>query len=146
MLYQDLMKLKNIDLIGKTELQVNSLRLFFERRKVIETEEKYVIGDVSIEGFPVTTDESLPIIQIHFENYISYSVTNESFTQWDEYEEFEGKAFRVYSKSHFLDFVQSHTFASKDYPGPFKHYGMICIDHIVNIASTSIPIITEVEK
>lgn len=140
------MKLKNIDFIGKTELQVNSLRLFFESRKVIETKEKYVIGDVSIEGYPVITDESLPIIQIHFENYISYSVTNESFTQWDEYEEFEGKAFRVYSKSHFLDFVQSHTFASKDYPGPFKHYGMICIDHIVNIASTSIPIITEVEK
>lgn len=140
------MILKDIDLIGKSEPQLNSLRLFFERRKVSENLEKFELGDKSYEGYSVITDERLPIIQIDFEDYISYSVTNESFTIWDEYEEFDGNAFRVYSKSRFLDFVKIHTFASDDYPGPFKHYGMVCMDHIVDVASTSPPIITEVER
>jgi hypothetical protein len=144
--YQDLMKLIDVDLIGYTEPEVNSLRLFFERRKTNESIEGFKVGEISLEGNPVITDENLPIIQIDFENYISYSITNESYTSWDEYEKLEGKAFRIYSKSKFLDFVNAHTFASEDYPGPFKHYGMSCIDHIVNIASTSIPIITEVER
>jgi hypothetical protein len=140
------MKLKEVDLVGHTEPQPNSLRLFFERRKVSDSIEEYKVGEITLEGKPVIIDENSPIIQIDFENYISYSITNESYTQLEEYEVFAGMAFRNYSKSKFLDFVNAHTFASMDYPGPFKHYGMSCIDHIVNIASTSSPIITELER
>ncbi|MEH7098233.1 hypothetical protein [Neobacillus vireti] len=146
MRYQDLMNLKYVDLIGSTEPTVNSLRLYFERRKVSEVVEKFELGDSTFEGSDVIIDEKLPIIQMDFDNYISYSVTNESFTVWDEYEEFEGKAFRIYIKSCFLDYIQNSTIASEVYPGPFKHYGMVCIDHIINIVSISEPTIIEVER
>ncbi|MGN7471980.1 hypothetical protein [Brevibacillus sp. SAFN-007a] len=59
--------------------------------------ESFEVGDKSFTGYSVITDEQLPIIQIDFETYISYSITNESFTAWDDYEEFEGDAFRIYS-------------------------------------------------
>ncbi|QHE52769.1 hypothetical protein [Pontibacillus sp. HMF3514] len=146
MKYHDLLNIRNIDLIGNTEPHVNSLRLFFERRKVSVTSEILELGDTSFEAKPLVTNNQLPIIQIDFEDYISYSITNESFTTWKEYENFEGNAFRIYSNSHFLDYVKAHTFASEDYPGPFKHFGMSCVDHVINVVSSSNPIITEVKR
>ncbi len=37
--------------------------------------------------------------KIIFDEYISYSVRNESFTVWEDYENFTGNLLRVYSKS-----------------------------------------------
>ena len=58
-------------------------------------------------------------------------------------EEFEGKAFRVYSKSKFLDYVKATTYVTTDYPGPYNHYGFICLDHIINVVSSDAPIVME---
>jgi hypothetical protein len=82
---------------------------------------------------------------VDFEAYIGYSVLNESITNLDDYEEFEGKAFRIYSKSRYLDYINVSTFASNDYPGPYKHYGIACLNHIIDIISTEEPIIKEIE-
>ena len=87
----------------------------------------------------------MPVIQMDFDSYIAYSVTNESFTSWDDYEEFEGKAFRIYKRSRYLDFIKVHTFACDDYPGHFEHYGIVCLDHIVNVVSVEKPVINEVK-
>jgi hypothetical protein len=142
-MYQDLMHLKNIYLIGSTEPEENSLRLFFRRSKSIK--EPLTVGDkVYEEAYTLEIDEELPIIQIDFETYIGYSIINESYTTWDDYEEFEGQIFRIYSKSRYLDFIKVGTFASEDYPGPFEHYGIACLNHIVDIVSISEPIVSEV--
>jgi hypothetical protein len=57
----------------------------------------------------------------------------------DESEEHTGRVFCVYSKSKFLDFVKAGTIASDDQPGPYKHYGIVCLDHIVDVASVQKP-------
>lgn len=145
MKYEDLMNLKDIDLIGTLEPHVNSLRLMFIRRRVSDKPESIIVGDKLYTGYPVIADEQLPIIQVDFETYISYCITNESLTVWDDFEEFEGQAFRIYRKSRFLDFIKTHTFALDSFPGPFTHYGMVCIDHIINIVSVSPPIIAEIK-
>ncbi len=88
----------------------------------------------------------MPVIQIDFNSYVGYSVINESFAVWDDYEEFEGKAIRIYSKSRYLDFIGAWTIASEEYPGPFKHYGVSCLNHIVNIVSTEEPAVIEVSR
>lgn len=88
-----------------------------------------------------------PIIQLDFESYIGYSVINESFTSWDDYERFEGKkTFRIYSKSRFLDYISNATFASVEYPGPYLHYGIVCLDHIVNVVTISEPKVREIHR
>lgn len=139
------MNLNNIYLIGATEPEENSLRLYFSRSKAIP--EPFSIGDkVYEDALSIELDEELPIIQIDFETYIGYSVLNESYTSWDDYEVFEGKIFRIYSKSRYLDYIKAGTFASEDYSGPFKHYGMSCLNHVVDVVSISVPIIKEVQR
>ena len=68
---------------------------------------------------------------------------NESFTTQDDSEIFSGRLFRVYSDSKFLDFVKSGTIATKDYPGPFKHYGIVCLNHDLDVVSVQEPEIQE---
>lgn len=142
--YHELFNLIEVEFIGLTEPDVNELRLSFSRCKVSEIPEKLVVGEKDFgDCFPIEIDNTLPVLQIDFKSYIAYAVTNESFTTWDEYEEFQGKAFRIYNKSRYLDFIGEHTFASKDYPGEFKHYGIVCLNHIINIVSVDIPIVSE---
>ena len=71
---------------------------------------------------------------------------NESFTVMDEYEVYKGNAFRIYSRSRYIDFIELSTIASNDYPGPFKHYGIIALNHIVDIISTDAPTVTLINR
>ncbi|MGN7760774.1 hypothetical protein [Paenibacillus sp. 22594] len=145
MIFQDLMELKDVFFIGLTEPKTNSLRVVFSKSISGDTPEQVMIGETSLEAYPINVDENAPLIQIEFESYIAYSVRNESFTSWDEYEKFEGKIFRIYNKSRYLDFIGVSTFATEDFPGPFKHYGISCLDHIVDIVSMSEPVVSEVK-
>lgn len=145
--YSELIGLINVEFRGLIEPEINSLTLLFDRCAVSKTPEDLIIGEKVIKDtFPVYVDVNLPILQVDFKSYIAYSVTNESYTTWDDYEVFEGKAFRIYSKSRYLDFIRTHTFADENYPGPFVHYGVVCLNHILNIVSTTPPIIKEIDR
>jgi hypothetical protein len=95
---------------------------------------------------PIEITEKSAIYEITFNDYIMYSVRNESYVHGNDYDEYEGDHFRIYSKSQFLDFLNISTFAAHDFPGPFKHYGFITSDHIVDIASVESPNCTRVDK
>ncbi|WDF65931.1 hypothetical protein [Flavobacterium sp. KACC 22763] len=77
---------------------------------------------------------------ITFDNYISYSVLNESYENLGG-EIYHGEKIRIYSSSNFLDYLKKETFATSDYPGEFKHYAFITSRHIINVASLEEPII-----
>lgn len=83
--------------------------------------------------------EGCRVFELHWENYIAYSVRNESFVANDKYEKSEGRLLVKYSKSRFLDYVALGTFASDDYPGPFMHWGVVCGDHVIDVASMEEP-------
>lgn len=145
--YSDLLNFRDIYLEQIYEPEENSLRLLFSRSRTSETPETITIGEIEIKDiYSLDVDETVPLIQMDFEGYIGYSIRNESYTSWDDYEEFEGKIFRIYSKSRYLDFIKVGTFASEDYPGSFKHYGISCLNHVVDVASVSEPIIKEVQR
>jgi hypothetical protein len=88
---------------------------------------------------PIVVDDTTAAYEVIFEQYIAYAVLNETFTIWDDAERFEGNLFRIYSESKFLAYVGAGTIASADDPGPFKHYGVVCLNHIVEVASTVTP-------
>lgn len=76
--------------------------------------------------------------RVIFYNYVAYSVRNESFTVWDEYEEFNGNMFREYSKSRFLDYLSSSTnlwIVEQTQGAMPKHFGAICLDYLIDVAS-----------
>jgi hypothetical protein len=98
-----------------------------------------IAGSVISGVHRISADDSTAVYEVTFAGYIVYAVRNESYASRDEQEVWQGKSFRVYSKSRFLDFVGSATFASAEYPGPFAHYGLGCQDHILDIASTAQP-------
>jgi hypothetical protein len=78
----------------------------------------------------------------------AYSVRNETFTNWDNEEKFDGNLFRRYSKSKFLDYVESSTstYYAKNLMGADEHFhiGICCLNHILDVACLEEPTIEEV--
>ena len=125
-----------------SEPEDNSLRLAIEEAGVSEEEETIEIAGKKLSGLRAieVTDQSC-IYEVIFETYIAYSVRNESYALPDDYEIFEGKLISIYTKSRYLDYISKATFASADHPGPYKHYGFNCLNHIVDVVSTDPPAI-----
>ena len=129
-----------------SEPDANSLRLVLSEGIVLDRLETLVVGSVEIPGVrPVEVTAESMHFEVVWNSYISFAVRNESYCTWDKEEEWTGNAFRVYSKSKFLDFVASGTFASAEHPGPFSHYEIICSDHIIDVASEHPPMVRRVD-
>lgn len=88
---------------------------------------------------PIGLTKESKLYEILFDDYITYSVINESYISGSDNEEYTGDLARIYSKSDFLDYVQKVTFATQEFPGPFKHYGFCCGNHVVDVASVEEP-------
>jgi len=93
------------------------------------------------ESVPIKVTENSKRYEIVFNNYITYSVTNESYAIEGKDDQYEGKLVRIYTKSEFLNYIANSTFATSDYPGPFKHYGFCCLNHIIDVVSVVAPTI-----
>ncbi|WP_413376368.1 hypothetical protein [Paenibacillus taichungensis] len=139
--YNQLKDLVNVDLVDYKDTPDLKLILRFRIHK--ETNEWPYLDLINTQGSSmiIQDDDRFPIIEIQFDSYIGFSIRNESYTSWDTYEEFEGKIFRIFERSRYLDFIRLSTFATEDYPGPYKHYGVAGLNHIVDIVSIKDPII-----
>jgi hypothetical protein len=123
-----------------TEPRENSLRLLMEEAFVLAKEVTVAVGGTEIAGgHPVRSVEGSRLFEIIWDSYVAYSVRNESYVTRDESEGFLGRFARIYSKSHFLDFVSRATFASDEYPGPMQHIELVSECHIIDVVSTSAP-------
>lgn len=123
------------------EPEVNVLRLVIAEVRGSNEVKDLTFGNSVITGVsPIVSDETCHTYEIIFGSYIAYSVLNESYVPGSGEEEiFTGRLFCVYSKSPFLNYIQAATFASEDYPGRFTHYGINCLDHVVEVVSIEEP-------
>lgn len=127
---------KYIYLTHIDEPEENMLHLIIQEGIISDEEKTLDLGATKFEGYrEISVTPESKAYEVFFESYIAYSVINESYSQWDDYEVFEGKVFRIYQKSRFLDYLKVDSFATEEYPGPFVHYGFCCSNHIVNVAS-----------
>lgn len=90
-------------------------------------------------GSPIEHVSGCKIFTLLWPSYVAYSFRNESYTTVDNYEVFEGKKIVKYSKSRYLDFVRDATFADDSYPGPMTHWGIFCLNHIIDVVSCHQP-------
>lgn len=122
------------------EPEDNVLRFTLEEAGVSDEETTIEISGSELSGLQSieVTDKSC-VYEVTFENYISYSVLNESYCRVDDYEEYEGRLICVYKKSHYLNYLSKASLATSQYPGPFRHYGFNCLNHIVHVVSTDEP-------
>lgn len=87
--------------------------------------------------------------EIVFDHYILYQTRNESYCSRDDYEIRKGDSFILFEKSRLLDMLPQITdcYMSNDgiyYPGEWKHYGIYCLNHIIDIISCNEPIIRKI--
>jgi hypothetical protein len=122
------------------EPQQNNLRLRIEEASVMPEEVSVTFAGTEITNCHLvrpTADSRL--FEIVWDNYVAYSVSNESYSTRNESEEFSGKCARLYGKSHFLDYISRATLASEEYPGPLRHIQLVCECHIIDVVSARFP-------
>jgi hypothetical protein len=125
-----------------SEPEENVLRVVLQEAEVSAETVSHKIGGAVIENLHrVEPMESSRTFVLKWNQYIAYSVTNESFASPDGDSDVRasGRLFRTYSKSHFLDFVSRATIASEQYPGPFTHFCVVSECHVIDIISTQMP-------
>ncbi len=125
-----------------SESEENVLRLVLQEAEVSPETVSHKLGGTVIDNLhPVETTERSRTFELKWKQYIAYSVTNESFSSPDDESNVRasGRLFRVYLKSHFLDFVSRATIANEQYPGPSTHFCVVSETHVVDIVSAQMP-------
>ncbi len=127
------------------ELDGNGLRLVVsEGLPAGETGPIHVGGAVLSGGTRIDVTEESRVFELVWSKYVAYAVLNESYVEWNDEEQWEGNGFRVYSKSHFIDYVSRASFACAEYPGPTQHHAVVCSDHIVDVVSIDMPKVEQI--
>lgn len=123
-----------------TEPEDNTLRLVLAEAKANGPEHDMEIAGTTISGLRnIETTEGCAMYEIFFAEYICYNVANESYADNAPQDKYVGKLARLYERSAYLEFMGVSTFATSDYPGPFSHYGFCCLNHCVDVISTTKP-------
>lgn len=77
--------------------------------------------------------------EILWENYVSYNIMNESYGIVAHDQIYEGKKWRIYSKSEYMNFIKKTSFASEEYPGPLTHWCILTEHHLIDVISWKEP-------
>jgi hypothetical protein len=143
---------KYLQLGSVSETSANGLRIVLQEAVAGEAVEDEALASASTPELRELLESSRPIVhqagcrvfELIWASYIGYSVENESFSLPEPAGSVgEGTMLIEYSKSVYLDYLAKTTFANDDHPGPFQHYAIHCLDHIVNVASCSEPVVRE---
>jgi hypothetical protein len=88
----------------------------------------------------IETTESCRSFELMWESYIAYMVTEECAGSCGSYDDeiFQGKLFRICSKSNFLDHLARDTGAHTQ---PIQHCKLTCLNHLIDVASYAPPVI-----
>lgn len=127
----------------------NELRIVIHEAKAgvvgerkVDEEQSEVLKEILENAAPIEHGAGCKLFELYWPSYVAYSVRNESYTTVDDYEEFEGRLIVKYTKSRYLDFVSKATFADSIFPGPLSHFGIFCLNHIIDVISAEEPIVT----
>ncbi|EKU71561.1 hypothetical protein [Selenomonas sp. F0473] len=139
-------------LISTEEGEENEIK--FVVALAAEGEKGTNIDDMGIPKLGALLKDSVPlypsekvVYEILFDEYLIHQTRNESLTRWDDYEIRQGKYFILFEKSRFLDYmdiVVERVIAKAYWKKGWKHYGIYCQNHIIDIISPSIPAIRKV--
>ena len=122
----------------------NVLRLLVEEARALGPSSDVIIGGTAIKDTrAIESAPDSPLFELLFTDYVAYAVRNESFAR-----DLEGGLpseswFCSFQTSPFLDFVETTTFAGEAWPGPYTHYSVWCLNHVIDVAATEEPTIEQ---
>jgi hypothetical protein len=122
----------------------NSLRIIVEEAVVNEAAGVRVtnaeLADVLKGAHPIESVAGCRMFQLSWKHYLAYLVTEElvGSNAVDGYtdQKYTGRILREYTKSHFLDHVMRDT---GGHIQDVRHYKLICLNHLVDVASYYAP-------
>jgi hypothetical protein len=87
---------------------------------------------------PIKSVEGCKTFELRWPRYVAYLVTEElvGSAGSDEDEVYTGNLLRVYTQSHFLDHLSRDTGVHIE---PILHYKVICLNHLIDVASYGPP-------
>lgn len=121
-------------LIDIGEPRDNSLRLVVVQTKLQDSQSP-IPGVSGILARAILPTKKQRPLELLWRSYGAYSVRNESFADWDQYEQARSGRLSIREKSAYLDFVAASTMASDFHPGPFRHWELVCLNHVVDVVS-----------
>lgn len=132
--------------ISEPGTALNTLRLIVEEAVVNyggRVDAPQELRSILKDAHPIESVEGCKVFQLDWKHYVAYLVTEElvgsnAANGYDD-ECYTGKLFRVYSKSHFLDHIARNT---GGHVAEVRHYKVICLDHLIDVASYYEPEIT----
>jgi hypothetical protein len=122
------------------EPEVNELLVLLVEASSAGQQEEIIAG-TGIRATPVIPIEGASPIELYWDSYIAYAVRNESYAKDSGTNVASSGILIEKSASPFLTFVSNSTCATSEYPGPFKHWQVNCADHVIDVISTSEPVI-----
>jgi hypothetical protein len=134
-----------LDLVRISEAD-NSLRLIVA--ELSASDQVAQSPPAPVEGaYPVEHTRRDHLFEVFWPRYVAYNVFNESYTRWDpsREEEFQGKRFRQYQKSYYLDFVRREKNVGFLAP-KHKHWGIMCEWHVIDVVSEDDPFVSRFGK
>jgi hypothetical protein len=92
------------------------------------------VAEVLKDAWPIESIAGCKTFQLSWECYAAYLVIEELVGAGasDQDETYTGRLLRVYTKSHFLDYLAR---AIGGHAEPIQHYKLICLNHLIDIAS-----------
>jgi len=142
---------KYLYLVSITEPDDGGLRIVVQEARAGGAPAASVLADETLPELKAILSQSsviqhgpgCKVFELYWSSYIGYAVENESYAQNHPYDvRSKGRLLVEYSKSVYLEYLSKASFASSDYPGAYKHWAVLCLDHIVNVASITEPRIT----
>jgi hypothetical protein len=127
-----------------SEPRDNSLRLIVEEavdnRSAPPSTRSDIPGLAEIlkESWPIESVEGCKTFELSWARYAAYLVTEELLGSGGSYDDevYTGRLLRVYTKSHFLDYLSRDTGGHTE---PIQHYKLICLNHLIDIGSYAPP-------
>ena len=135
---------KYLNLRQISEPEENALRLVVEeaiadRTETVSTPDPASpFGELRKGASPIKAVGGCRTLELQWSRYVAYLVTEEIVGSGGTHEDevYTGNLLRVYTKSHFLDYL------SRDTGGYFElivHYKLICQNHLIDVASYGPP-------
>lgn len=83
-------------------------------------------------------DNSLRVVvRLMWKSYVAYLVTEEVVGSCRHEDEiYTGNLFRVYTKSHFLEYMARNT---GGHMNPVLHFQLLCLNHLIDVAAYETP-------
>ena len=114
-----------------------------EKKAGTDDESIPLLNEILADSAPLYPDAN-STYEITFEDYILYMTRNESYTSWDRYEIRHGRYFILFERSRLLErlpeFVECGLIQAAG-ANTYKHYGIYCQNHIVDIITAHDPVI-----